>query len=193
MNVGIFGGTFDPPHIGHLIAGERVLEQAGLSHLLFIPAAIPPHKKERELEEGNHRLQMLRSSVKENPNLKVSDIELQRGGVSYTVDTLKALRASMPDAVLFFIMGMDMLAEFSTWRATDEILDLAELLVLTRPEFPVPKLEHRLKERVRICRIPDVGVSSSEIRRRVKEGKSIKYMVVEAVEAYIWKHRLYVR
>ena len=189
--VGVFGGTFDPPHVGHLIAAERVVEQAGLDHLLFVPTSVPPHKKDLEPAEGKHRLQMLLRSVHGNPRLRVSDIELQRGGVSYTVDTLRQLTASMPETDFSFVMGMDMLADFPNWKSRDEILDLAEILVLTRPDFPLPKLEHRFRERVRICKIPDVGVSSSEIRRRVKEGKSIRYMVVEAVQAYIQKYRLY--
>jgi nicotinate-nucleotide adenylyltransferase len=136
---------------------------------------------------------MLKRSVEGNTHLRVSAIELDRGGVSYTVDTLKQLTASFPDAAFSFVMGMDMLADFPSWKSRDEILDLAEILVLTRPDFPLPKLEHRLKERVGICRIPDVGVSSSEIRRRVKEGKSIQYMVVDSVKEYIRKYRLYLR
>jgi nicotinate-nucleotide adenylyltransferase len=170
-----------------------VVEQATLDSLLFVPAAIPPHKRDHEPVAGKHRLQMLLRSVQGNPRLKASDIELQRGGVSYTVDTLRQLGASMPDHAFSFVMGMDMLADFPNWRSRDEILDLAEILVLTRPDFPLPKLEHKLRERVRICRIPDVGVSSSEIRRRVKEGKSIRYMVIEDVEEYIVRHRLYLR
>ena len=189
--VGIFGGTFDPPHVGHLIAAERVIEQAGLDHLVFVPTAVPPHKRDHEPEDGKHRMQMLRRSVHGNPRLRVSDIEIKRGGISYTVDTLKQLTATLPGTALSFIMGMDMLADFPNWRARDEILDLAEILVLTRPDFPLPKLEHKLRERVRICRIPDVGVASSEIRRRVKEGKSIRYMVVKEVEEYIVRHGLY--
>ena len=191
--VGVFGGTFDPPHVGHLIAAERAVEQAELDHLLFVPTSVPPHKRDHEPEDGKHRLQMLRRSVQGNPRLRVSDIELRRGGVSYTVDTLKQLTANLPGTELAFIMGMDMLADFPTWRARDEILDLAEILVLTRPDFPLPKLEHKLRERVRICRIPDVGVASSEIRRRVKEGKSIRYMVIEEVEVYIVRHGLYLK
>lgn len=191
--IGIFGGTFDPPHVGHLIAAERAVEQVGFDHLLFVPAAVPPHKRDHTPEEGKHRLQMLLRSVQGSSRLRVSSIELERGGVSYTVDTLRQLSAIHPGSALSFIMGMDMLADFPNWKSRDEILEMAEILVLTRPDFPLPKLEHRLKDRVRICRIPDVGVSSSEIRRRVKEGKSIRYMVVDAVEQYIVKRRLYVK
>lgn len=191
MKTGVFGGTFDPPHVGHLIAAERAIEQAELSRLIFVPAAVPPHKKERRREDGNHRFQMLLRSTRGNPRIEVSDCELQRGGVSYTVDTLREFTATMEGTELCFILGMDMLSDFPSWRSAEEILDLAELLVLTRPDFPLPPVEKSIRRRLRICKIPDIGVSSSDIRRRVREGRSIRYMVRESVEEYIRRHRLY--
>jgi len=188
---GVFGGTFDPPHIGHLIAAERAIEQAGLSRLIFVPAAIPPHKKERKRDDGNHRFQMLLRSIRGNPRIEVSDCELRRGGLSYTVDTLRDFKAGMEETELCFLLGMDMLPEFPSWRSADEILELAELLVLTRPDFPLPTIDRSVRNRLRICKIPDIGVSSSDIRRRVREGRSIRYMVRESVEEYIRRHKLY--
>jgi len=191
MKVGVFGGTFDPPHIGHLIVAEHVREHLGLGKILFVPASIPPHKGMKETAEPHHRLEMLQISVKGNRFFDISDIELQRGGVSYTVDTLRQLQSASPNDALFFLLGMDMLIEFHTWRSQQEILDLAEVVVLTRPDFRMPELDRSLQRRITMCRVSEIGVSSSEIRRRVKEGRSIHYMVVPAVEAYIQRHRLY--
>ena len=191
MKIGIFGGTFDPPHVGHLIAAERGIEQAGLDRLLLVPAAIPPHKKGRVRDDGNHRLQMLLRATKGNPCIEVSDRELQRGGVSYTADTLRELHEELPEAELLLMIGMDMLTDFPSWHAVDEILELAELLVLTRPDFPLPQVDKAISLRMHLCKIPEIGLSSSEIRRRIREGKSIRYMVPEAVEEYIRRHRLY--
>jgi len=191
MKIGIFGGTFNPPHLGHLVAAEHVCEQLALAKILFVPAAVPPHKNNPDLADGRHRLEMLRYAVQRNKRFEVSDIELRRGGVSYTVDTLRELSNEHPGDELAFLMGMDMLSEFSTWRSPEEILELAEIVALTRPDFPMPHLEPPLRRRVTICRIPEIGISSSDIRRRVKEGKSIRYMVTPSVEEYIRMHGLY--
>jgi nicotinate-nucleotide adenylyltransferase len=121
----------------------------------------------------------------------VSDIEIDRGGVSYTVETVKQVSAMHPKDDLFLIIGMDMLQDFSNWRSPEEILEYAELVVLTRPEFPMPRLEPHIRRRIQVCRMPEIGISSSEIRRRVKEGKSILYIVPAGVSQYIDKHRLY--
>jgi nicotinate-nucleotide adenylyltransferase len=191
MKTGIFGGTFNPPHVGHLIAAEHVCEQLGLAKILFVPAAVPPHKKSPDLVDGHHRLEMLRHAVQRNRRFEISDLEVRRGGVSYTVDTLRELSTEHAGETLGFILGMDMLSDFSMWRSPDEILELAEIVALTRPDFPMPHLEPRLRKRITVCRIPEIGISSSEIRRRVKEGKSIRYMVMPAVEEYIRMHGLY--
>jgi nicotinate-nucleotide adenylyltransferase len=189
--IGIFGGTFNPPHIGHLIAAEHVHGQLDLTKVLFVPAALPPHKRDEGVTEARHRLDMLELAVQMNRHFQVSGVEVTRGGVSYTIDTLRQISALHPADSLFFVMGMDMLADFSTWKSPGEILELAELVVLTRPGYEMPHLESTVKRRIQVCRIPEVGISSSDIRRRVKEGKSIRYMVPTAVEQYIRKHRLY--
>lgn len=191
MKVGVFGGTFDPPHIGHLIVAEHAREHLRLGKILFVPASIPPHKGMKGTAEPHHRIEMLQMSVKGNRYFEISDIELQRGGISYTVDTLRQLQSASPNDELFLLLGMDMLIEFHTWRSPQEILDLAEVVVLTRPDFRMPEMDRSLQRRVTVCRVPEIGVSSSEIRRRVKEGRSIHYMVVPAVEAHIQRHGLY--
>ncbi len=191
MNIGVFGGTFDPPHLGHMIAMEHAREQLDLGKVLFVPASMPPHKGNHGVVEAHHRHAMLQSALRENRFLEVCDLEFQRGGVSYTVDTLKELKSIYPGDTLYFLLGMDMMAEFHTWRSPQEILELAEIVAFTRPDFPMPDLEHSLRRKITVCRIPEVGISSSDIRRRVKEGKSIRYMVVPAVEMYIKEHGLY--
>lgn len=191
MKIGILGGTFNPPHMGHLIAAESVCEQLQLDRMLFIPAANPPHKISEGILEPHHRLLMLEHAIRGNPRFEASDVELRRGGVSYTVDTLQTLAETLPDAQLYLLVGTDMLTEFPAWRSSDEILLRAEIVALCRPGFPLPSLPPHIRKRVIEARIPEVGISSSEIRRRVREGKSIRYLVPAEVQSYIAQHRLY--
>jgi nicotinate-nucleotide adenylyltransferase len=191
MKIGIFGGSFNPPHIGHLIAADSVLEQLRLDKVLFIPASIPPHKKAERILDAHHRLLMVEYAIRDNPRFELSDLEIQRGGLSYTVDTLRTIAETMPGANLHLLLGSDMLMDFPAWRSPDEILVLAELVALTRPGFPIPALPPQIRKEVLEARIPEIGISSSEIRRRVREKKSIRYLVPPEVHAYIEMHRLY--
>jgi nicotinate-nucleotide adenylyltransferase len=191
MKLGIFGGTFDPPHIGHLIVAEQVREQLVLDKVLFIPASIPPHKTDASIEKGEHRLAMVQLAVRDNPAFEASDIELQRGGVSYTVDTITAFKSMNPEVDLCLLLGMDNIPEFHGWKSPDKILESAVLAVMTRPGTSLPAIDPRLAARCTVCIVPEIGISSSEIRRRVSVGESVRYLVHEDVERYIKDHNLY--
>lgn len=195
--IGVLGGTFDPVHWGHLAIGESAREALGLSHVLFVPAARPPHKPGREISPGADRLAMLEAAVADNAAFGVSRIELDRRGPSYTVDTLAEL-ASGPQAVpLWFILSAEALAGLPGWHEPARILDLACLAVVPRAGRPVigPSwMEAQFPgrgDRVRWIDGPAIDVSASDIRARAAEGRSIRYLVPPAVEAYIAHHGLY--
>jgi len=192
MNVGVFGGTFDPPHIGHLIVGEHVREALGLGKLIFVPTAIPPHKQDQKITDSHHRLSMLRLATGGNLSLSVSPYEVEKGGVSYTVQTLTEFKQRMQGDSFFLLIGMDNLAEFRTWREPDKILSLATVVVMTRPGLRPGADEFLGDPRVRLVEVPAIGVASTFLRQRVREGKSIRYLVPAEVEEYIVHHRLYV-
>jgi nicotinate-nucleotide adenylyltransferase len=191
MRVGIYGGTFNPPHRGHLIVAESVRSQLSLDRVIFVPSFISPHKRDVEAASGEDRLEMLRLMVRGKEELEVSDCEVRREGVSYTVETLRLFHEENPKAELFLLVGMDNFTEFHTWRDPDDILEMATLVVMTRPGSDAV---HGLPEegsRVLLCRVPAVEVSSSMIRSRLQEGKSIQYLVPDDVRRYIDRRRLY--
>jgi len=198
--IGIIGGSFDPVHAGHLIIAQDAAERLGLSEVVFVPASIPPHKQAMRRVDAGHRLVMLKLAAESNPRFSVSDIELRRGGVSFTVDTLRILRDIHPDAALFLIVGSDTLVDFHTWHKTEEILKFCEVATLLRPgedslEVIAEKIQLPAEERGRLLRnVIDahrIGVSSSEIRMRLAEGLGIRYLVPPEVESYIYEHGLY--
>ena len=186
MKLGVFGGTFDPPHLGHLIAAQEIHARLGLDRLLLVPAAVPPHKRDREVSPGAVRLEMLRAAVAGDERFEVSDMELRREGPSYTVDTLRELARLHPDATLFLAIGADQLAEFDTWRAPDEIRRLATLAAFARSGQPVPE-----EPPARRVEVPAIHLSSTEVRRRVAAGEPIRYMVPRDVESVIRREGLY--
>jgi len=191
MRTGILGGTFDPVHIGHLIAAERVREDRRLDRILFIPCAIPPHKPDEEISPDHHRLQMLRLALAGNQSFELSDGELTRGGVSYTIDTLRGLKARYPEDEWFLLVGADNIREFHTWREPYKIAAMATILVLTRPGY-IPIIDESMPgDRIELCEVPEIGVSATEIRRRIREGKGCRYLLPEGVEEYVVKHGLY--
>jgi nicotinate-nucleotide adenylyltransferase len=199
MRLGILGGSFDPIHYGHLLLAETCREQCCLDQVIFMPAAVPPHKS-RELTAADARVEMLELALSGHPSMRVSKLEVERGGVSYTVETLTGLRRDYPDAQLFFLMGADSLADLPTWREPQRICQLAVPLVVRRagsvePDFGT--LVHlvdaeRLGE-IRECQVamPVIDLSSTEIRHRVASGMSIRYRTPRAVEMYIQAARLY--
>jgi nicotinate-nucleotide adenylyltransferase len=186
VRLGVYGGAFDPPHLGHLVAAADACDALGLHHLLWIPSAVHPLKAVRTAADV--RLEMVRAAIAGDPRFAADDLELRRTGPSYTVDTLRALRARLPDAELFFLTGADNLADLPRWREPDEIVRLATLAVVSRagdvlpPDAPYPAVA------VTVTR---VDVSSTEIRRRVAAGLSIRYLVPEAVRAVVEREGLY--
>lgn len=187
VRLSIFGGTFDPPHIGHLIAAQEVYDQLGLDRLLLVPAAVPPHKQDEEVSPGDVRLAMLRAAAGDDPRFEVSELELERDGPSYTVDTLRSLRETYPDAELFLAIGADQLATFGSWKEPEAIAELATLVTFGRSGSS-PDTEAWPVRRVAV---PEIDVSSTLIRQRVAAGESIRYLVPAAVEALIRTKGLY--
>jgi len=211
--IGILGGTFDPVHLAHLRAAEEVLEAEGLDEMRLVPAAVPPHKERAGISHAGHRLRMTQLAVAGVPGFRVWDVELRRRGPSYSVDTLRTLRAEVGPALrIVFVVGRDAFAEFHTWREYEAIFGLCDLVVVTRPPWPetlvledVPVaarpafryeppggcLRHESGRAVSLQRITALDVSATAIRARVAARRSIRFLVLPAVEAYIAEHRLY--
>jgi nicotinate-nucleotide adenylyltransferase len=188
MRIGVFGGTFDPVHLAHLVLAEQCREQARLDRVLFIPAARPPHKLTRPLTPFHHRAEMLRLAVAGYPPFQVSEVEHDRPGPSYTADTLRELRQQHPGDEFFLLIGSDTLAELPTWYQPEAIVAQATLLVVVRPDHPLPAQGPFPYQPVQT---PLLAIASRDLRRRVAEGRTIRYLVPRAVECYIATHRLY--
>ena len=197
MRIGILGGTFDPIHYGHLILAEEAWACLELERVLFVPAREPPHKLRQPNSPAADRLEMVRLSVASNPHFDVSDIELARPGPSYTVDTLALLQEALgPQAELYFLMGLDSLANLPTWHDPAGIVARARLVVARRPgyEADLERLEGVLPgitARTHFLALPEIGIASHDLRRRVREGLPIRYQLPEAVEEYIYARGLY--
>ena len=189
--IGVFGGTFNPPHLGHLIVAENAKESLRLDKVLFVPSAIPPHKSSRSLMNADRRLEMVKLAISGNLNFELSEIEIQRGGKSYTVDTLRALTLSYPKSQFYVLIGIDNLLELHTWKEPEEIFGLSEVVAINRPGFDPASVRRDYSRRVTFLRSPNIDISSSDIRRRAKTGKSIRYLVSSAVETYILKYGAY--
>lgn len=187
MRLGVFGGTFDPPHTGHLVAAQDALLALGLDRVILVPAAAPPHKLERALTGAAIRLDLLRAAVAGDDRFEIDDIELRRPGPSWTVETLRALHARWPAARLFLLIGMDQFLEFGTWREPEEIERLARVAVLSRAGAAAPAGAAR-HIAVPVTRM---DVTSTEVRRRVAAGLPIRYLVPAAVEELIARFGLY--
>ena len=191
--VGVFGGAFDPPHLGHLAVARAAAEGASLDRVLWVPAAVPPHKVGRALAPAEARRRMVEAAIRDHPGFQLCDVELRRGGVSYTVDTLRTLKEARPEWRLFLIVGADLLAEFSSWQAPEALLEAAELVAVARRGATLVGNSAKLKLRPRAVRMPRVDVSSSEVRRRVAEGKSHAAMLPAQVTSIIEGEGLYGR
>jgi len=188
--IGIFGGSFDPPHVGHLVIAETVRRSEDLDIVYFVPAYKPPHKEGTHPSTARDRLAMTKLSVHGNRKLKVSDIELRRKGISYTVDTVRSFRKRFPSAELFLIIGSDSLRQFHSWRSPGGILAETSLIVYRRPRSG--PINARLHSRdVSFVKGPLMEVSSSDIRKRIRQGKSIRYYVRNTVLSFIKKKKLY--
>jgi nicotinate-nucleotide adenylyltransferase len=187
---GVFGGTFDPVHLGHLIMADEVLARLKLQRLIFMPASRPAHKRSRALADVDHRVAMLRLAIRGHRGFAVSRIEADGSGMSFTAQTLETLAAKLPGD-LYFIMGQDSLEEFPTWREPDRITRLARLVVVPRGDHDLASLDPSLRRRVVFLRPPRIGISSTEIRRRIRRGLPVRYWIPDAVLRYVTRHGLY--
>lgn len=212
LRVGVFGGTFNPIHNGHLRSAEEIAENLGLSQVLFIPSAEPPHKSRRNLAPAAHRLAMVRRAVAGNPRFRASSLEIARGGRSFSVDTLRELHRRLGgEASLYFFMGLDAFRDIHSWKEYGEIFSLAHVVVTSRPPDTVDPADAELPVAVRaqFCYRPRRGwihrsghsilfrsvtaleISASDIRSRLARRSSIRYLVPSSVERYIARHHLY--
>ncbi len=196
MRVGILGGTFNPPHIGHLVCAQEAYLQLRLDRVMLIPARIPPHKPVEDEPGPEHRLAFCRLAVAGDPRFAVSEIEMQRPGPSFTVDTLAELHSHAPDNELFLIVGGDVAAGMPTWHQPERVLSFASLAVAKRRGTSRAAVDAALAglpggERSQFFQMPRIGVSSTMVRRRARAGEPIKYLVPDAVAHYIHEHSLY--
>ncbi len=194
MKIAVMGGTFNPIHHGHLVSAEEVCDQIGFDKVLFIPSAQPPHKSPSDLVPAKHRDAMVNLAIQDNPRFEASRIEIDRGGPSYAIDTVQTLYAIYgKDTRISWIIGADMLIEFQIWKDFSELLDLCQFIATTRPRYDLGAVSPELLARVQLVEITDVGISSTEIRKRIRQNRSIRYLVPDRVLRYIQEHQLYVQ
>ncbi|MEM2661517.1 MAG: nicotinate-nucleotide adenylyltransferase [Nitrososphaeria archaeon] len=196
--IGLMGGTFNPIHIGHLVTAEEAFYQFKLDEIIFIPSGKPPHKTDGDIAPAEDRYLMTVIATASNPHFTVSRIEIDRVGPSYTVDTLREMKKIYGEETeLFFITGADAIIEILTWKDPEIIADLCEFIAATRPGYSLRKFEelhlvgNKKLPKVHFMEIPALAISSTDIRKRVKEGRPIKYLVPEGVAEYLTKRGLY--
>ncbi|NMB11598.1 MAG: nicotinate-nucleotide adenylyltransferase [Firmicutes bacterium] len=197
--VGIMGGTFDPIHYGHLVAAEAAREAFSLERIIFVPAGIPPHKVQEEVTPARHRYLMTLLAIMSNPYFEISRVDMERGGVTYTVDTLADLEKELPpNTVIYFITGADAILEILSWKSPDQVLSMADFIAVTRPGYDLERLSKALgpfylkfQEQIHILEVPPVGISSTDLRCRLREGRSVRYLLPETVVTYIDNKGLY--
>jgi nicotinate-nucleotide adenylyltransferase len=193
--VGVMGGTFDPIHHGHLVAASEVQSWFGLDEVVFVPTGAPWQKADRQVTEAEHRYLMTVIATASNPLFWVSRVDIDRAGPTYTIDTLRDLNESLPDADLYFITGADALADIFTWRDAEELFGLAQFVGCTRPGFVTDPatLGQIPADRVTMIEVPALAISSTDVRRRTMRGEPVWYLVPDGVVQYIAKHHLYPR
>lgn len=198
QRVGIMGGTFDPIHHGHLVAAEEARYQFGLEQVIFIPAGQPPHKVSRRISDARHRLAMTQLAIQSNPFFSASAIEIERPGLSYTINTVRDMRKMYPLAEIFFITGADAVLEILSWKHIDELLNQCCFIAAKRPGYRLGRLGKKLPgiqeeqlKRIIVMEVPALAISSTDIRERVLTGRPIKYLLPEVVENYIKEQGLY--
>lgn len=198
MKLGVMGGTFDPVHYGHLVVAEGVRYEYRLNKVIFVPAGRPPHKAGRPISGPEHRLAITALATASNPYFEVSDLEIKRPGLSYTYDTIRELNNMYHPEAVYFITGADAILELLSWHRVLELLTMCHFIAATRPGYNLETLTVRLKqlpaslmERIAAVEVPALAISSSDIRRRVGDGRPIKYLLPESVEAYILTNGLY--
>jgi len=192
QRIGVLGGTFDPVHLAHLTIAEECWDQLGLAEVLFVPAGDPPHKQHRGVAPAAQRVAMVERAIAGNPHFRLSRVDVDRPGLSYSVDTLESLRSQLGvEAELFFIVGSDSLTDLPNWRDPRRLIELCTVVAVNRPGYPRPdlkQLDARIpgaSGRTRFVDVPDLNLTSSEIRRRVVEGRTIRYLVPDPVRDYI--------
>jgi nicotinate-nucleotide adenylyltransferase len=193
LKIGIMGGTFDPIHFGHLLAAERAAEAYGLDEVWFMPANVPPHKQHAQAADSVQRWEMVRMSVAGNTRFRAVDIELRRGGTSYTADTLEALRREYPEYRFHYIIGADMVMYLPKWHRIDELAKTVLFIGLKRPGYDIDlnALPENIRDAVKMAEMPQVDISSTEIRERCRERRSIRYLVPDPVREFIEVKHLY--
>lgn len=213
MRIGIFGGTFNPIHVGHLRAADEIRERFDLKRVIFIAAAVPPHKEVEGGIPGEHRMEMVRLAISNNPHFCLSDIELKRPGKSYSISTIQFFRQKYGcDSEIFFILGMDAFLEIGTWKSFQELFSLCHFIVMTRPGFKKPfsatilppeianafvydegedRFIHRNGYSIYLQEVTFLDISSTRIREEVSKGRSIRYLLPPEVERYIRRHHFY--
>lgn len=184
--IGILGGTFDPPHQGHLLIANEVLSELNLDEIWFMPNQEPPHKKKSESVKNDERLDMLELAIEGNSSFKIETIELERKGPSFTVDTIKILKDHYPNYLFFFIIGADMIEYLPKWHQIDELIKLVQFVGVERPKY-----SHLTEYPIVYVDVPAFDVSSSMIRERLKEGKTVRYLLPDSVIDYIGEKHLY--
>lgn len=193
IRVGIMGGVFDPIHIGHLFTAEEARIIFFLDRVIFVPCLHPAHKRNERVTAVKHRLNMSYLATKSNPYFEVSKIEINRPGPSYTIDTIKEFRNIYGwNARIFFITGADAFLEIETWHEKDKLLKMCQFVAATRPGYDLGKLNDNFKKVLQIMEIPALAISSTDLRYRIRNGLSIKYLVMEEVRQYIHQHKLYI-
>lgn len=194
---GIMGGTFNPIHLGHLMISEYIRDEIKLDKIIFVPTGNPPHKS--DLLDAEIRYEMTKMAIEDNENFMISDIETKRQGVSYTVDTVNQLSEEL-DAKLSFIIGSDTLFQLKTWKRFDELAKQIEFICAIRPEYMATKilsseliyLNQKFDARIKIIKTPQYMISSTDLRNRIKYGKSLKYLLPDKLIEYIYERRLYI-
>jgi nicotinate-nucleotide adenylyltransferase len=198
MRLGLCGGTFDPVHYGHLLLAEQCREQCRLDEVRFIPSGNPPHKESADITPGQLRAEMLELAIAGHPQFTVDSRELNRDGITYTVDTLSELAAEEPERELFFLIGADSLHDLPTWREPQRIAKLATIVAVNRSDRPLPSLDEirgtlgeAVASRIEIVTMPGIDLSATDIRRRVQSDQSIRFMTPRAVEVFVAENGLY--
>jgi nicotinate-nucleotide adenylyltransferase len=210
--IGLFGGTFNPIHLGHLRGAEQIREAFGLQEVIFIPAALPPHKVTEKIIEAQHRLEMVKRAIQKNPYFSASDVELRRSGKSYSIDTIRYFRERHQSSLFFFILGRDAFVEIETWKEYQHLFSLCNFIVMTRPGFqknsspsPLPESlipAFRYDEKAEAWvhssgytlffkEITFLDISSTKVRETIRKGESVRYLIPPEVEAYVREHGLY--
>lgn len=184
--VGILGGTFNPPHLGHLIIADQVKNQLGLEKVLFMPSAKPPHKNNKKTIDAAHRVAMIHEAISGDEAFSLEEIEIKRGGKSYTYDTLIQLNEDHPDTEFYFIIGADMVEDLKNWYKIDDLMHIVQFVAVNRPDYSVDT-----DYPIIVVDVPNIDISSSLIRQKVSDQCSIKYLVPQKVEDYIKSEGLY--